>query len=236
MSTNSNPLGQRSLAWVFALCALATVALLSDHPAGGGHTFTEVLQAEAHNQVTDGVVHGGFIVISAVLVASLLGLARILGSARMTVTMGLVAFCVGAGALMMSMGLDGLVIPAIAARCLRENTPASLASAQTLFLFCGTCIKFLMPIGLLFECAAMLSYSVVIITHRWVWTGWIGILAGSVVLSVCLLFGFGTVLVIGGMLALCVWYLGVAVMLWVAESPVTGTDVISHRAEPSRPA
>jgi len=159
--------------------------------------------------------------ISAVLVACLAGLARILGSARMAVTMGLVAFCVGAGALMMSMGLDGLVIPAIAARCLRENTPAALASAQTLLLFCGTCIKFLMPIGLLFECAAMLSYSVVMIAHRWLWTGWIGILAGSAALSVSLLFGFGTVLVFGGMLALCVWYLGVAVMLWVAESPVT---------------
>ena len=116
MSTNSNPPGQRSLACVFALCALATVALLSDHPAGGGHTFTEVLQAEARNQVTDGVVHGGFILISAVLVASLVGLARILGSARMAITMGFVAFCVGAGALMMSMGLDGLVIPAIAAQ------------------------------------------------------------------------------------------------------------------------
>ena len=71
------------------------------------------------------------------------------------------------------------------------------------------------------ECAAMLSYSVVMIARRWVWTGWIGILAGSAALSVSLLFGFGTVLVIGGMLALCVWYLGVAVMLWVAESPVT---------------
>lgn len=217
MSTNSNPLGQRSLACVFALCALAMVALLSDHPAGGGHTFTEVLQAEARNQVTDGVVHGGFILISAVLVACMVGLARILGSARMAVTMGFVAFCVGAGALMMSMLLDGLVIPAIAARCLSENTPASLASAQTLLLFCGTCIKFLMPIGLLSECAAMLSYSVVMVARRWLWTGWFGILAGSAALSVSLLLGVGTALVIGGILALCVWYLCVAVMLWVAE-------------------
>lgn len=218
MSTNSNPLMRRSLACAFALCALATVALLSNHPAGGGHTFTETLQAEARNQVTDGVVHGGFILISVVLVACLVVLSRILGSARVAVTAGFVAFCVGAGALMMSMGLDGLVIPAIAARCLNENTPASLASAQTLLLFCGTCMKFLMPIGLLFECAAMLSYSAVMVARRWLWPGWFGILAGSAALSVALLSGFGPVLFIGGILALCVWYLCVAVMLWAAPT------------------
>lgn len=216
MTTTSKPFPHRSLACAFALCALATVVLLSDHPGGGGHTFTEVLQSEARNQVTDAVVHGGFILISAVLMVCLARLSRVLETSKVAVTAGFVAFCVGAGALMMSMGLDGLVLPAIAARSLSENTPASLASAQTLLLFCGTCIKFLMPIGLLFESAAMMSFSIAMLARRWFWVGGFGIAAGIALVSgPLLLSGFGAGLSIGGILALCLWYLAIAVTLWL---------------------
>jgi len=168
---NSN----RALAYVFVLCAVATFVLLSAHPAGGGHSFVEILQVEARDQVKDGVVHGGFILISAILIVCLAVLSRILGPERVSVTVGFVAFGIGAAALMMSMGLDGLVVPAVAARCLREGTAQSLASGQTLLLFCGACIKILMPTGLLFEGAAMLSYSVAMFARRWVWAGGFGV-------------------------------------------------------------
>lgn len=213
MSSTSHP--YRGLACAFALCALAIFALLSGHPSGGGHTVAEVLQVEARDRVRDGVVHGGFIVTSAILLVCLAGLSRILGWTKVSVTIGFVAFCSGAGALMMSMTLDGLVVPAIATRYLSEGTTQALASAQTLLLFCGTCIKVLMPMGQSFEGAGMLGYSVAMIARRWFWPGGFGVAAGIVMLSGPLLLSrLGPHLVIGGFVILCVWYLGVAGMLY----------------------
>jgi hypothetical protein len=213
MSSTLNP--HRALASAFALCAVATFVLLSLHPGGGGHTIAEIIQAEARDQVKNGVVHGGFILISSILIICLARLARILQPARVTVTAGFVAFCVGAGALMISMALDGLVVPAIAVRCLSEGTAQSLASTQTLILFCGTCIKILMPMGLLFEGGAMLSYSAAMVAQRWFWVGWFGVAAGIAMLGgPLLLSGLGPHLLIAGIVVLCVWYLGVAGTLW----------------------
>jgi len=217
MSTHSKP--HRALACLFALCAVATLVLLAFHPGGGGRTITEVIQAEARDQVKDGVVHGGFIFISAALIACFAGLSRILHPARVAVTAGFVTFCVGAGALMMSMGLDGLVVPAIAARCLREGTAQSLASAQTLLLFCGACIKILMPTGLLFEGGAMLSYSVAMIARRWFWVGGLGVAAGiAMLIGPLLLPGLGAHALIAGIVILCMWYLGLAMALGLEKS------------------
>jgi hypothetical protein len=198
---------------------LATFVLLSCHPSGSGRTITEVIQAEARDQVKDGVVHGGFMLVSAILIVCLVVLSRILRRARVCVIAGFVAFCVGAGALMMSMGLDGLVVPAIAVRCLREGTAQSLASAQTLLLFCGACIKILMPMGLLFEGGAMLSYSVAMVAQRWVWAGGFGIAAGiAMLIGPWLLSGLGPHVLIAEIVVLCVWYLGVAGALWLENS------------------
>ena len=219
MTSTLNP--HRALAGAFALCAVATLVLLSLHPAGGGHTTVEVLQMEAREQAKDGVVHGGLILISAILIVCLVALSRILGQTSVFVTAGFVAFCVGCGALMISMGLDGLVVPTIAVRCLSEGTAQSLASAQTLLLFCGACIKTLMPIGLLFEGAAMLSYSVAMFAQRWVWAGGFGVAAGIAMLTgPLLLSGLGSHFLIGGIVILCVWYLCVAGALWLGNPRV----------------
>ena len=226
MSSTSYP--YRGLACAFALCALAIFALLSGHPSGGGHTVAEVLQVEARDRVRDGVVHGGFIVTSAILLVCLAGLSRILGWTKVSVTIGFVAFCSGAGALMMSMTLDGLVVPAIATRYLSEGTTQALASAQTLLLFCGTCIKVLMPMGQSFEGAGMLGYSVAMIARRWFWPGGFGVAAGIVMLSGPLLLSrLGPHLVIGGFVIVCVWYLGVAGMLYRADLPPPAVPRIS---------
>jgi hypothetical protein len=209
MSSTSKP--QRALACAFALCSAATLILLSAHPAAAEHTIAEILQAEVRDQARDGVVHGGFIVISALLIVCMAELARVLGSARALVTTGFVAFCVGAAALMMSMTLDGLVVPAIAKRCLSEGTAQSLASAQTLLLFCGSCIKVLMPMGLLFEGVAMLSYSVAAFARRWAWLGAFGVAAGIGILSSPLLLpALGPHLLIGAIVVQSAWYLGIA--------------------------
>jgi len=210
----------RALACAFALCAVAEFVLLSWHPHGGARTITEVLQMEARDQLKDAVVHGGFILVSAILIVCLAGLSRILQWEKVSVTAGFVAFCVGAGTLMMSLGLDGLVVPTIAVRCLSEGTAQSLASAQTLLLFCGACIKALMPTGLLFEGVAMLSYSIAMLARRWLRVGSFGVAAGiAMLIGLLLSSGLGPHILIAGMVILCVWFLGVAGALWLQTTP-----------------
>jgi hypothetical protein len=215
------------LAGAFAFCSLATFTLLANHPMAGAHTIADLIKAEARNQFADGLVHGGFIVTSSVLIVSFVFLSHALGMARVAVVAGLVAFCVGCGALMGSMILDGFVIPAIAVRFSGMGNADGLAQAQTLFILCGTLIRFLMPMGLLFQSAAMLSWSSVIVGRR----GWrlaVGVfgLAGAIVLIGAMLAPLPRMrehVLLGGIVVLSVWYLALAGVLcarsgWQAPS------------------
>jgi hypothetical protein len=101
----------------------------------------------------------------------------------------------------------------------KASTAQSLASAQTLLLFCGACIKILMPIGLLFEAGAMLSYSVAMVAQRRIWIGGFGVAAGiAILIGPLLLSGLGPHVLIGGIVVLCLWYLGLAGTLWQENS------------------
>ena len=157
MNTPENSVEPRRLATAFALCGLATLVLLANHPASGARDFAGVLREEAANQFMDGIVHGGFIFVLAALIVCFLLLARRLGPGRAPVVVTLVAFCVGSGALMASMLVDGLVIPAVAARYVNIDAPEKLAAAKALFVFAGALISFLMPLGIAFQSIAMLS-------------------------------------------------------------------------------
>jgi hypothetical protein len=203
------------LAAAFAFCSLATLTLLANHPMpGGGHAFVDIMQAEARDQFADALVHGGFIVTLSVLIVCFALLSRALGMERVAVVAGLVAFCVGCGALMGSMIVDGFVIPAIAVRLSAVGTADGLGKAQTLFMLCGTLIRFLMPMGLLFQGAAMLSWSAAIVGSR----GWrlaVGVfgLTGGILLIGGMLAPLPRLrehVVLGGIVILAIWYLGIA--------------------------
>lgn len=154
----------RGLAIAFGLCGVAMLLLLSSHPRGGGGTVADILKQEALNQRVDGVVHGGMIVVLTALIVCFVLLARLLGQGKARVAIGLVSFCVGSGALMASMVLDGFATPAIAVRFAGVELPADLAMAKTSLILLGSVIRFLMPMGLLFQAVAMLALSSVIVT------------------------------------------------------------------------
>jgi hypothetical protein len=209
--------GHRGLAAAFALCAMVTATLLATHPGGSAGSFTDVLRAEARNQLIDGVVHGGFIVTLSVLMVCFVLWSRLLGAARVSVVVGLVAFCVGCGGLIASMLLDGFASPAIAARFVEADGPDNLATARTLLIFCGILIRFLMPLGVLFQSVAMLSWSSTLLAGRWPQRA-VGVFG-----SVCAVFLIIALLVAPAkltahllMLAIGVqsmWYLGLAALL-----------------------
>jgi hypothetical protein len=118
-----------------------------------------LLQAQARDQLIAALVHGGFIVTLGALLVCFVFLYRFLGTDRIPVVLGFVAFCVGSGALMASMLVDGFVTPAIAVRFAQTLAPADLGSARTLLVICGTLIRFLMPMGIIFQGIAMLGFS-----------------------------------------------------------------------------
>src|SRR5271154_276276 len=99
----SNSRERRGLALAFALCALASLALLANHPDGGARSLVDFIKDSARDQYIDGLVHGGFIVTSSALAVCFVLLSRYLGFARVPVVIGLVAFFMGCGALIASM-------------------------------------------------------------------------------------------------------------------------------------
>lgn len=212
---------RRALAAGFAACSVATFTLLANHPGGGALTFADLLKSEAANQFMDGVVHGGFIVTLSALIVCFIYLARYLGATRFAVTVGMVAFCIGAGATMLSMIADGFATPAVAARFAMDTTPDKLAMARTILIVFGNFIRFLMPMGLLFQALAMACWSFVIVRRRGLGrvAGGLGILFGAAIIAGVLAMpaAMGEHVMLVAIVLQGAWYLAVAAFLAIAK-------------------
>jgi hypothetical protein len=211
----------RGLAAALLCCALITLLLLANHPPGAGHTLIEVITAEARDQRADAIVHTGFVVTLAFLIVCLVSVARLLGPTRPTVLTGLVSFCVGSGMLMLSMVLDGLAVPAIAVRFVAVSDPAALLPARTALMFCSVLIGILMPLGLLFQTATMLSWSIAIATLQGTRPGLrlamavYGVLATALLVCGLLLApaGLSGHVLLGAIVLLALWYAALALLI-----------------------
>lgn len=210
---------RRGLAAAFSVCAVTNLALLANHPRPGAHGLVAVINDEAAHQVIDGVVHGGFIVTLVALIICFLLLSRILGSRSTPVVIGLTCFCVGCGALMGAMVMDGLVTPAIAVRLLGAD---ELQTAKALFLLIGTLVGLLMPGGLLFQSAAIFSWSAVIIkgsgTRRAVGAFGLVVAVSFFVAIFALPAAMAAHVIIGTILLQSIWYFGIAAVLLSSKS------------------
>jgi hypothetical protein len=214
---------RRGLAAAFSLCALANLTLLASHPSGSPGRFADLVRDEAAHQVIDGVVHGGFVITLVVLIICFVLFSRFLGLAKTPVVIGLVCFCVGCGALIASMVLDGFATPAIAVRFAGTD---DLQPAKTLFVLVGTLIRFLMPMGLLFQFVAMLSWSSAIVKGPGLPRA-VGLL-GLVVAVFLMVAIFATPpvmaahVILAGVALQAIWYLAIAALLFNRASwPVT---------------
>ena len=205
----------RGLAAALTVCALASLTLLANHPGGNPGSFADLIKDEAAHQVVDGVVHGGFVITLVALIICFVLLSRLLGLAKNSVVIGLVCFCAGCGALIASMVLDGFATPAIAVRFAGVN---DLQPAKTLFILVGTLIRFLMPMGLLFQFVAMFSWSWAIVKGPGLSRA-VGLL-GSVVAIILIvaIFAIPTAMaahvILGGVALQAIWYLAIAALLF----------------------
>ncbi len=146
----------RSVGLLAIVSGIAALALLANHPGEAAQTFADVLKSEAANRLMDGVVHGGFIAVLGLQLVCYSVFSARLGYSRATTIAGLVFFAMGAAFLSASMLIDGLATPAIAARYLAA--PTKLEFAKSLFVLMGTLVSFLMPIGLMFQSAAIAAW------------------------------------------------------------------------------
>jgi len=216
----------RMLSLSLAVCAVGSLILLANHPAGGGHELIDILRAEARDQRLNGLVHGGFIVTLSALVVCFAYLSRVLGLERVPVLTGLVMYCIGCGTLMASMLLDGLALPALAGRLLEPAALGDPGMPKALLLFSGTLIRFLMPMGLLFQAAGMFSWSIALVGRR----GWplaSGVLGFAVAIAV--LTGIFVLpkqltehVLLGAIVGLSLWYLAVAAVVWPSSRSASG--------------
>ena len=149
---NEQPGGARAAGILLMAAAIASVALLANHPGGATASFSDLLKEEAKNQLVDAVVHGGFIAIMILETAGFGTLAMRLGAGKLAAILGLVLFAAGAAAMCGSLVTDGLVLPALAARYV--DAPEKIEFARLGFVFGGSMVRFLMPISLLLQSAS----------------------------------------------------------------------------------
>jgi hypothetical protein len=144
---------------VLGLTGLAQIVLLTLHPAPDAHGFAGMLRSEAAARAINAVVHGGFIVVLAIQLVCYALLSARLGKSRAATLAGLVFFVMGSAFLVASLAIDGLIFPALAQRFV----PKSIDEQNTLrgvFAFTAATIGILLPMGLSFQGAGLLAWSV----------------------------------------------------------------------------
>jgi hypothetical protein len=204
----------RAAGLILIAAFLATLALLANHPGGGGATFADVLRNEAKDARTDAIVHGGYIAVMGIEFVCFSVFARRLGLQRMLSLAGLIFTAAGFAFLAGSMLLDGLVIPAIAQR-FAGAAVQKLDMARALFLLCGIAISFLMPIGMLFQAAGVSAWSFALTTGRGLarGIGVLGILGAAVLFAAVGAASLYPAALMGGFLVTALWALAVGILL-----------------------
>jgi hypothetical protein len=197
---------RRAIGILTIATGIASIILLAIHPGDGAKSFSDILRQESSNRLIDGIVHGGFIAVLGLQLVCYTVFSACLGYSRAATIAGLVFFAMGAMFLSASMVLDGFATPAVAARYLAA--PAKIEFAKSLFVLIGTLIGVLMPVGLMFQSAAIAA---------WGWAlagsglspkiGYVAAAAG-IVLLVALATSFGSsnsLVLMGAIVATAVW-------------------------------
>jgi hypothetical protein len=210
----ATPPATRSVGVLAIATGIAALALLANHPGGGAATFADVLKEEASNRLADGIVHGGFIAVLALQMVCYAVFSRRLGLQRNAALAGLIFFAIGAAFLAGSMVLDGLVTPAVAAKYLAA--PAKIEFAKSLFVLIGTLIGFLMPLGLMFQSAAIAAWGWALVASGMSRVlGVIALIAGAglVALLATSFAAMSPLVLMGGIGATALWAMAVGVVL-----------------------
>ncbi len=193
----------RMPALLLAASGIAMVVLLAMHPQDNARDFAGVLRDEAANRGLDAFVHGGFIIILAIQMACYAIFSSQFVRAVHASIAGLVLFCFGAAMLSGSTLIDGLALPAIAARY--ADLPAKIESARLLYVFGGALISILMPLGIGFQSTGILAWGTGLLrTGRRV-PGVAGVVIGFSILAAAVASPKVPMALMGGIAGLALW-------------------------------
>lgn len=210
-----------------ALAATSGLALLalSHHPVmTKASSLRESLDQLAALRSMDGAVHGGLIVMLAILAACLAVFGTLIGRRRASVLLATAAYGVGCCLVLGAMLLDGFAVPLLARQFI--GAPHSEVEAVYVALrVIGTVIQVLSKAGLLSMCVALLAWSYALATTPALpWSRGVaalgtaaGLLPALFILLADMRLTPGSLMAILG--AHCLWNLGVAGILIRSMAP-----------------
>ena len=198
--------------------SLALFALWHHPVVTKASSLQESLAQLAALQLIDGVVHGGLIVMLAILAACLRVFSALIGPRRAPVMLATAAYGIGCALVFGAMLLDGFVVPQLG----RQFLAAPHSEVEVVYVVLrviGTVIQVLTKAGLLSMCAALLAWSFALaLTPALRWSRWGAALGGAAGLLPALFIMLdGMRLTPASLTAIfgvhCMWNLGVAALL-----------------------
>jgi hypothetical protein len=193
---------------------IAALALLAAHPEGGGNTFAEYMKSEAATRVMSGIVHGGFIFVLSLQIVAYAMLSGRLGLSRISTMAGLVFFACGAAFMSGNLLMDGLTSPGVAVRYL--PVPDKVDYARSLFVLIANMTRFMMPIGLAFQSAAIAAWGWALTAAGRRALGLFAILMGTatvVAIGANAILLFNPFVLMGAIVATAVWAIAVGIAM-----------------------
>jgi hypothetical protein len=202
---------------IIAVCAAVTILALSHHPTlahreGPAAAIADIVRFAS----TDRIVHGVMIAVMSALLFALCVFSVRRDLRDQTVLGALVAFALGAGALIGAAIIDGFVIPSIAAGY-AAAPPAVLPVAAGLLRLCGAAIQAASEVGIAAIAVAILLWSIGLVRSTGVvrLSGVVGIVAAVLTAAVVVSGGGGLTphLLVGMAIGQAVWYFTIAALL-----------------------
>lgn len=201
---------------VAVVSGLLGFGLLAVHPAGDARNFAELLQQEASNQAMDALVHGGFIFILAAQLACYSIFTRAAAATHGAALAGLALFAFGSVFLGLSLLVDGLLTPAIAAQYAVAAAAEKIDYAKSLFVLTGNMVRFLMPVGLALQATALIAWGWALFAGRLSRpAGLFGLGAGSLIVA-ALVVGVATMnalALMGAIVGMATWAMVVGAVM-----------------------
>ena len=210
---------------VLAIAGATVLALvvLAHHPvAVRGSSEQQLLTDIVAQQRMDGIVHGVFILLLAIMAGGLSALSARLGWSRPAVIVATLAYGLGCCAVSAAALLDGFLTPQLAQHFLAA-TPAVLQAAHIVLLLVSVAIQVLTKAGLVSMSVGLLAWSFALWrAPRGGWSRWFAVPAlAAGVMMIVLLAGADLWLGpanIGAVFAiLASWNIVVVAMLWRKE-------------------
>jgi hypothetical protein len=196
--------------------SIVAVVAMGHHPVPGGADFTAWARSVERIGALNEAVHGTMIFLVGVLTWALSAFAIRRGVHRSLVTLGLVAWAMGALSMIIAPVLNGFVVTDIARRALASPESADMLRIALQAMWAGD--RVIVLIGVMAMSAAILFWSADLTTGVGVvrWAGLFGVAAGLAPLVSALSRGLVGLNTGGMMLAFgvwAVWFVGIGALM-----------------------